>query len=161
MHGLLGATISVRRVERHYDKLRQDKWSKTQVTLLFRVGVREFEIYGWGFKVRFDPKFNIDVRLIQKSLSTLLLIILTWNLAITPSKCLASIPCWNHSEIWLCSWDRWDDTFVLRNGGNLLIMKPVMLGWPRQHRWHKGHPVSMLDIMSITLGKLSSLGPFQ
>jgi hypothetical protein len=46
MHGLPRATILLGRVEHHYDKLRQDKWSKTQVTLLFRVGVREFEIYG-------------------------------------------------------------------------------------------------------------------
>jgi hypothetical protein len=46
MHGLLRSTILLGRAEHHYDKLRQDKWSKTQVMLLFRVGVREFEIYG-------------------------------------------------------------------------------------------------------------------
>ena len=46
MHGLLRATILLERVEHHLDMLRQDKRSKTQATLLFRVGVGEFENCG-------------------------------------------------------------------------------------------------------------------
>ena len=139
MDGLLRATMLLGRVVHHCDKLKQKEQFKVRIRLLFRVGVREFEICGRGFKVRFDPKFNIDIPLLQNSLSTLLLVVPSWNLAITPSKCLASNPCWKHSEIWLCSWDRWDDTLVLRNGGNHLVCHVGMRGMAqrlsRKHAW--------------------------
>ena len=139
MDGLLRATMLLGRVVHHCDKLKQKEQFKVRIRLLFRVGVREFEICGRGFKVRFDPKFNIDIPLLQNSISTLLLVVPTWNLAITPSKCLASNPCWKHSEIWLCSWDRWDDTLVLRNGGNHLVCHVGMRGMAqrlsRKHAW--------------------------
>ena len=77
MDSLLRATILLGRVVHHYDKLKQKEQFKIRIRLLFRVGVREFEICGRGFKVRFGPKFNIDILLLQNSLSTLLLIIPT------------------------------------------------------------------------------------
>jgi len=135
MHSLLRATILLGRVKHHFDKLRQNEWFKIQVTSLFRVGVREFEICGRVFKVRFAPSSTSTPYSLQNSLSTLLLIVLTWNLAITPSKCLSSIAHWKHSEIWLCSWDMWDDTLLLQNSGNLLVMMMwLRLGRPRWHR---------------------------
>jgi hypothetical protein len=77
MDSLLRATILLGRVVHHCDKLKQKEQFKVRFTLLFRVGVREFEICGRGFKVRFDPKFNIDIPLLQNYLSTLLLVVPT------------------------------------------------------------------------------------
>src|SRR5277367_428839 len=77
MHSLLRATILLGRVKHHFDKLRQNEWFNFQVTLLFRVGVREFEICGRVFKVRFAPSSTSTSYSLQNSLSTLLLIILT------------------------------------------------------------------------------------
>jgi hypothetical protein len=54
MDGILRATILLGRVVHHYDKLKQKEQFKVWITLLFRVGVREFEICGRGFKFRFD-----------------------------------------------------------------------------------------------------------
>src|SRR5277367_4511127 len=77
MHGLCRATILLGRVKHHFDKLRRNEWFKIQVTSLIRVGVREFEICGRGFKVRFAPSSTSTPYSLQNSLSTLLLIVLT------------------------------------------------------------------------------------
>jgi hypothetical protein len=75
MHGLLRATILLGSVELHFDKLRQNEWFKIQVTLLFRVGVREFEICGRDSKSAFAPSSTSTSHSLQNSLSTLLLVI--------------------------------------------------------------------------------------